>query len=240
MPISNGNAGVRSRMRDGTPVRSDSMSLFLVRMGLEALLANGQFFQSEILMIRLHKKVSSLRRLSLPLAGLAAFTMAGCADQDAGSASTSGGSTVMTESPPETSAHAEHDHPSEGPHHGDLVELGNEEYHGEVVHGEGGSVSVYILDSSAKLAVPIDAAELTINITHEGNAEQFKLPADRDATDPEGKSSRFTLKDEELSSDLDSHDAAARLVVTIDGKSFSGKIVHSHEGEHAHDDGHKH
>jgi hypothetical protein len=48
------------------------------------------------------------------------------------------------------------------------------------------------------------------------------------------------VKDEELASDLDSHDAAAKLVVMIDGKSFSGKIEHQHEGEHKHDDGHKH
>ncbi len=185
-------------------------------------------------MIRFQIKTNALRSLRLPLAGLAVFTMTGCAEPDAGTASSGSGSTVMTDAPPETTAHAEHDHPSEGPHHGDLVELGNEEYHAEVVHGEGGSVSVYILDSAAAAVVPIDATELTINITHDGNAEQFKLPADRDASDPEGKSSRFTLKDEELSTDLDSHDAAARLVVMIAGKSFSGKIVHSHEDEHAH------
>ena len=191
-------------------------------------------------MIRFQMKHNSLQCLSLSLAGLAVFAMVGCTEPDASKALSNGSSTVTTEGPPETTAHAEHAHPSEGPHHGDLVELGNEEYHAEVVHGEGGSVSVYILDSAAKLAVPIDAAELTINITHDGNAEQFKLPADRDASDPDGKSSRFTLKDEELSADLDSHDVAARLAVTIEGKAFSGKIVHDHEGEHAHDDGHKH
>ena len=91
-----------------------------------------------------------------------------------------------------------------------------------------------------KAAVPIDATELTINITHDGNAEQFKLPADRDASDPEGKSSHFSLKDEELASDLDNHDAAAKLVVMIDGKSYSGKIEHDHEADHKHDDRHKH
>jgi len=184
-------------------------------------------------MIRFQMKINSLRSLSLPLAGLAVFAVVGCAEPDAGTASSSSGSTVMTERPPETTAHAEHAHPGAGPHQGDLVELGNEEYHAEVVHGEGGSISVYILDSAAKSAVPIDATELTINITHDGNAEQFKLTADRDASDPDGKSSRFTLKDEELSTDLDSHDAAARLAVTIEGKAFSGKIVHDHEG-HVH------
>ena len=190
-------------------------------------------------MIRIQMKSASMRNLSFSLTGLAMLATIGCSEPDADSASNSGGSTVLTEGM-DTPANAEHAHPSEGPHHGDLVELGNEEYHGEVVHGAGGSVSVYILDSAAKLVVPIDATELTINIAHDGNAEQFKLPADRDTSDPEGKSSRFTLKDEELSSDLDSHDAAARLVVTIEGKSFSGKIVHNHAGDHVHDDEHKH
>lgn len=147
---------------------------------------------------------------------------------------------MVADGPPETGSHAEHAHPSEGPHHGDLVELGNEDFHAEVVHGEGGSVSIYILDSAAKAAVPIDATELTINITHDGNAEQFKLLADRDASDPEGKSSHFSLKDEELASDLDNHDAAAKLVVVINGKSYSGKIAHDHDADDKHDDGHEH
>lgn len=172
--------------------------------------------------------LQSLKCLSLPIAGLTVLWISGCNE------SSPDGTNTITDEPPATVPHAEHAHPSEGPHHGDLVELGNEEYHAEVVHGEAGSVTVYILDSAAKVAVPIDATELTINMTHDGNAEQFKLPADRDATDPEGKSSRFTLKDEELSEDLDSADAVAKLAVTIEGKSFSGKIEHAHEGEHKH------
>jgi hypothetical protein len=35
------------------------------------------------------------------------------------------------------------------------VELGNEEYHVEVTH-DAASVTLYVLDSSAKKAVPID------------------------------------------------------------------------------------
>ena len=191
-------------------------------------------------MIRFQLQFRSLRVLCLPVAGLTVLWLAGCSG--AGPELTSGTavSPVVTDGPPETGAHDEHAHPSEGPHHGDLVELGNEDFHAEVVHGEGGSVSVYILDSAAKAAVPIDATELTINITHDGNAEQFKLPADRDASDPEGKSSHFSLKDEELARDLDDHDAAAKLVVMIDGKSYSGKIEHDHDADHKHDDSHKH
>ncbi len=176
----------------------------------------------------------SLKCLSLPLAGLTMLWITGCNE------SATEATTTITAAPPATVPHEEHAHPSDGPHHGDLVELGNEEFHAEIVHGEAGSVTVYILDSAAKVAVPIDATEVTVNITHDGNAAQFKLPAERDTTDPDGKSSRFSLKDEELASDLDSADAVAKLAVSIDGKSYSGKIEHAHEGEHKHEDEHKH
>jgi ABC-type oligopeptide transport system substrate-binding subunit len=179
--------------------------------------------------------LQSMKKLWLRLLGTSLISIAGC-----GESGTTVPDNTISDLPPDTGVHDEHSHASEGPHHGDLVELGNEEYHAEIVHSEAGSVTVYILDSTAKTAVPIEATELMINISHDGKAEQFKLAAERDASDPEGKSSRFSLKDEELASDLDSHDAAAKLVVMIDGKSFSGRIEHQHEGEHQHDDGHKH
>lgn len=163
------------------------------------------------------------------IACLLSFLAMGCNNASAPNATpTSNGSSP---------AAAVHDHPSEGPHHGDLVELGNEEYHAEIVHGAGGEVTVYILDGKAATAVPIDAAEVTINLTHDGKAEQFKLAASPDASDPSGKSSRFTLKDEELAGDLDQKATKARIAVQIDGKSFSGGIEHHHEGDgHAHHD----
>lgn len=143
-------------------------------------------------------------------------------------------------SPAAVDTHDDHDHahPSEGPHHGDLVELGNEEYHAEVVHADDGTVTVYILDSSAKSAVPIDAPELTINVTHEGQPEQFKLAASPDAGDPPGRSSRFTLTDKEFVEHLDAEGPPAKLAVTIDGKSYTGQIEHHHGHEHG--EGHKH
>ncbi len=191
-------------------------------------------------MVRIQFSIRPLRVLCLPMTGVALFWLAGCVESGSTPSQGTNNATTVTNAPQNSDAHAEHAHPTEGPHHGDLVELGNEEFHAEVVHAEGGMVSVYILDSGAKAAVPIDATELTINITHDGHAEQFKLPADRDASDPDSKSSRFSLKDEELASDLDSHDATARLVVTINGKSYSGKIAHIHDAEHSHDEAHKH
>ncbi len=174
------------------------------------------------------------RVVCLPVAGLSALCLAGCSEMGSVPSPNTRVSPVVTDGPPLPDRNTEHAHASEGPHHGSLVELGNEEFHAEVVHGESGRVSVYILDSAAQTTVPIDATELTINITHDGKAEQFKLPAERDATDPEGKSSQFSLKDEELAKDLDSHDASARLVVMINGKSYSGKIAHAHDADHKH------
>jgi hypothetical protein len=136
------------------------------------------------------------------------------------------GPVEMNEGPPDTAG----DHPTEGPHHGGLIELGDHEYHGELVHDdEAGTVTVYILDSSAKTALPIDAAEVTINLKHDGRPEQFKLAASPDAGDPEGKSSRFVSNDAELAEHLDHEDSGARLMVEINGKPYNGAVEHDHD-----------
>lgn len=174
----------------------------------------------------------SLRMKSLII--VAGFGLTGC-----GSAPQT--PNAPSEHPPATvDEHAGHGHahPAEGPHHGDLVELGAEEYHAEVVHESNGAVSVYLLDGTAKNAAPIDAAEVTFNVTHDGKPEQFKLPADPEATDPAGTSSRFTLSGSELDKHLDVEGATAKLVVTISGKSYSGQLEHDHD--HAHEGDHKH
>lgn len=163
-----------------------------------------------------------------------AISLAGCSDAATDSTDTSG---PISELPPAT-VDVGHNHPTEGPHHGSLIELGAEEYHGELVHDEdSGNVTIYILDSAAKVAVPIDATEVTVNLKHDGNAEQFKLAASHDAADPDGKSSRFVSADSELGEDLHAEDADATLVVMIKGKSFRGAI--KHDEDHAGHD-HKH
>lgn len=160
-----------------------------------------------------------------------ALLLAGCGGETSpGSGEAAGGG--------DTHAHDEqdhadgHDHPTEGPHHGDLVELGNEDYHGEVVHDDDGLVTVYILGGDAKTAVPIDPSELTINVSHDGKPEQFTLVETPDTDDPEGKSSRFVISSPELVEHLESG-AKAKLTVMIEGRSYSGAVVHSHHG-HSH------
>jgi hypothetical protein len=161
---------------------------------------------------------------------VAAFPLAGCRRSS-------------TENEPRTAAPAyqssagEHEHPSEGPHGGQLVELGNEQYHAEIVHDHSaGTVTVYLLDAAAEKPVPIDARELTINLKHGGRPEQFKLTASPDADDRPGRSSRFVSEDRELGEDLDSEGADPRLAVTIEGKPYTASIEHDHD----HDDGDDH
>lgn len=124
-----------------------------------------------------------------------------------------------------------HEHPSEGPHHGSLIELGKEEFHAELVHDDK-SVTIYVLDNAAKNSVPVDSSEVVINVLHDGKPEQFKLAAAPEESDPSGKSSRFVANDPELASHLDDEAAAPKLSITINGKSYRGTITHDHD--HAH------
>lgn len=131
-------------------------------------------------------------------------------------------------------------HPTEGPHHGHLIELGQDhKYHAELIHDEKkNSVTIYVLgpieDGVVKRQVPIKAEEIVINLKHDGKAEQFKLKAVPDKNDPMGQSSRFVSEDQELSHDLDHGETDARLVLTIGGTSYTGKIEHDHDHDHEH------
>ncbi len=127
-----------------------------------------------------------------------------------------------------------HNHGEEGPHHGALIELG--EYHAELMHDEAaGGITVYILDGTGKNSHPIDATEITINLKHDGQGEQFSLVASPESGDPAGKASRFVSTESELMADLDREEADAELVVEINGVRLRGEIGHHH-----HDDDHDH
>jgi len=128
----------------------------------------------------------------------------------------------------------EHAHEAGGPHGGAIIELG--ENHAELVHDDAaGTVTVYILDGAATKNVPVDATEATINLTHEGRGEQFKLAASPMEGEPAGRSSRFVSSEAELSEDLDREDAAAVIVITINGQQNRGNIEHHHDADHDHD-----
>jgi hypothetical protein len=172
--------------------------------------------------------------------------------------------------------HAGHAHPTHGPHGGDLIELGNEEYHAELVHPHGrdddvhhdddsenphdtdgeahhkegkdgdaaghdeegdndegshehAGIVIYILDGSAANVVAIDAAEITLNLSHDGKPEQFKLAALPGKDDPKGKSSRFASSASDLLEHFhEAEHVEGTLVLSIGGKSYRGKLAHSH------------
>lgn len=129
-------------------------------------------------------------------------------------------------------------HPSEGPHGGDLIELGKEDFHAELVHPENHDgeptaeeddrVTIYILDGSARKTVAIEAADVTLNLIHDGKPEQFTLNALPTESDETGKSSRFASSDAELLEHFHGEDVKGTLVLEIEGKSYRGKIHHEH------------
>ena len=116
-----------------------------------------------------------------------------------------------------------HDHGEEGPHHGHLIELGEEEFHAELVHDEaGGKIILYVLDSKAKDAVAADGEEVVVSVVVEGQPKDFTLKA-TDAT----KRDQFESKEPDLVASLDhDKDANGRLQVTINKKPYTGIIKH--------------
>ena len=123
-------------------------------------------------------------------------------------------------------------HPTTGPNKGSLIELGDDEYHGELVRGKDDkTATIYILDGSATKHVPIEAKDVIIELTHAGKRKQYKLEATPRDDDPKDKSSRFVLADKELSQELTHKDAKPKLILKIGGKPYSGPIK---PGKHVH------
>ena len=135
-----------------------------------------------------------------------------------------------------TSDAEHHDHASEGPHGGQLIELQEGVYHAELVHDDDThTVTIYLLDDKAKGSVTSGEDELFINLVVGGAPTQFMLAAAPEPSDPKGESSKFQAVSEELSKILDAKGVKGRLNVTIGGKPLVGAFEH---GDHGHD-GHK-
>jgi hypothetical protein len=126
-----------------------------------------------------------------------------------------------------------HAHASHGPHGGEIIELGNEQYHAELVHDDS-SVVIYLLDSSAKTGVPIESKELTINLKGEGQPRQFKLAAVPEPGDPAGAASKFASSDPQLARWICDEQAEPKLVLEINGTAYRGSLAHDHDHAHPH------
>lgn len=131
----------------------------------------------------------------------------------------------------------DHEHPTKGPNGGALVELGDEEYHAEVLlKDKTDEIVVYILDSGAKKVIPIPEKTLLLNLKVSGKPQQYKLSAAPVKTDPQGTSCRFVLKDEKLIHILHDKRVSAQMRVKINDRSYNGKIdlAQHHDHDHKH------
>jgi len=162
-------------------------------------------------------------RFAIPLALTASLGLLGCGEKAAPPAA------------PGATANAA-GHAEEGPHHGHLIELGEEEYHAELTHDDATkTVTVYLLDKAAKAAVPIADAEIVLNLLVDGQPSQVKLAAKPDAGDPQGQSSRFEIMDEKVVEALEAPKTTGKLNVTIAGKPYVGNVEQHEHGGHKHD-----
>jgi hypothetical protein len=159
------------------------------------------------------------------MAGVVIASIAGCTSGDQAYHEVPKGTRVKDEP---------HDH-EHGPHSGHLVELGEEEYHAEVVFdSKDARITIYLLDSTAKKPAATDAKEVKLDLTVAGEPKSFAAKAAADSGDPPGKSSRFEIAG---NSDVKAHikdeeDLKGSVTVAINGKTYTGRIVHEHGHEH--------
>ena len=128
----------------------------------------------------------------------------------------------------------DHGHGDKGPHGGGIVELGDEEYHAEiVVDHDTKSLAVFVLGKDAKTAEQVAAGE--ISITPEGK-ESLALKAAPQKGDGDGKASKFQIVDEALVHELlDAGFLHGELRITIGEKPYLGHIDY-HLDASSHDD----
>lgn len=127
-------------------------------------------------------------------------------------------------------------HAAHGPHGGELLEIGKEEFHAELVIDEGKKqMVVYLLEADAKTRLAIEEPHLMVNLLLTGKPMQVKLKAIPQEADAKGFSSCFGAVSSELVDALHATKADPKLSTRIRNKSYVTKIVHKHD--HA---GHSH
>ena len=143
---------------------------------------------------------------------------------------------------PKEEAHDDHghQHAAEGSHDGYIIELGDGQYHAELLPDETGhGVAVNLLDAETKEPVASDQAEITLQIFEDGHFGDYLLEAVTADASQSGNS-RFATVNEKLSDVLlGSDEVRGRLKVSIQGKPLTGIVErHAHEqSDHGdHDD----
>jgi hypothetical protein len=140
---------------------------------------------------------------------LCAVALAGCGDEPA----------------PAKAPTTPHVHPP-APHGGEILELGDHEYHIEMIHDHvGGGVRVYILDKDMKVTIPVKAP--TINLVTKSGPVQFTL-VPMTPIKPDGTADAW--KGEHPGLAVDPWDGTIR--VEIGGKQYRSPLegaAHTHD-----------
>jgi hypothetical protein len=176
-----------------------------------------------------------LQKLTALLMGIGVSALlSGCASEAPGSATEHNGEAHAAH---QCQGENGHSHPTEGPHGGHLIELGDEEYHAELLHDEAKNiVTVNILDKTGKQEVAVDDPEIALRLFRDGDFFTYALRPTR----ADGPSSEFSLADGKLCDLLlHSEEVRGRLNVTISGQEYVGLIEHhvhhdQCDGDHDH------
>ncbi len=135
-----------------------------------------------------------------------------------------------------------HVHADHGPRGGELFLFEGDEYHAEIVADhETEKVTLYILDKTAKEAVPVELQEPIMHIEIDGEEAEFKLTPVESSKTADGKVTAFEVTSAALADAIETKARdTAHLHVTFNGTELFGEIEahdHHHGHGHSHDDG---
>ncbi len=123
-----------------------------------------------------------------------------------------------------------HAHPTHGPHGGELLEIGKEEFHAELVVNESKKqMVIYLLEKDAKSSIAIEAPFLAVNFMLAGKPVQVQLKSIPQDFDQNGLSSCFGAVSPELIDALHAAKSDLKLAVRIRNKAYVTKIIHKHD-----------
>ncbi len=174
-----------------------------------------------------------MKRSTIWISGLAILawmlvTIAGCTSKPGASAQED--KTVASGS--ETKSH---EHQGEGPHHGILVEWGQDEYHAEfTVDHLNRQAVVYVLDGQAQGAAAVEPdkiSDVTVNLANVSPPLTLELKHDPKKSD--GKGIAFTARHDQLAKIRTFTGSVSALIA---GKPFAGDFQEkAHDPKESHD-----
>lgn len=137
--------------------------------------------------------------------------------------------------------HGKDEHEAHGPHNGELLEVGKEEYHVELcVNDEKKQVVVFLLDSKVKSYVALTVPFVAVNAKVKGKPVQFKLKAMPQKDDKPGTASAFGLEGADLVDAIHDESSEAKLALKIADKAYTVKLKHDHDHAGHDHEGHDH